>query len=85
VASALEDIAPTCPYEDPTLDTGTAIEVAYTTLVDQHMVPSEGIENMQHLGHLNRMLDSPPWDNLSLVRQLGQLLDAHVALILLAG
>jgi hypothetical protein len=40
VASTLEDIAPTCLYKDPTLGTGVAAEVAYTTLVDQHMVPS---------------------------------------------
>jgi hypothetical protein len=54
------------------------------TLVDQHMVPLEGIENMQHLDLLNGMPDSLPWDNLSHVRYLGQLEDAHVALLLLA-
>jgi hypothetical protein len=41
--SASEAIAHTCPYEDPTRGTGTAAWVAYTTLVDQHMVPSEEI------------------------------------------
>jgi hypothetical protein len=40
VVSTSEDIALTCPYEDPTLGTGAAVEVAYTSLVDQHMVPS---------------------------------------------
>jgi hypothetical protein len=85
VASTLEDITLTCPHEDPTWDTGTAAMEAYTTLVDQHMVPPEGLENMQHLDLLNRMLDLPPWDNLPLARYLGQLEDVHVILLLLVG
>jgi hypothetical protein len=84
MASILENIARACPYEDPTLSTGTALEVAYTALVDQHMVPSKRIENIQHSDLLNRMMDSPPWDNLPLVRQLGQPEDAHAVLLLMA-
>jgi hypothetical protein len=63
VASTSKDIAPTCPYEDPTLGTGAAAEVAYTTLVDQHIVPSEGTED--------RMPDLFPWGSLLPVRHLG--------------
>jgi hypothetical protein len=40
-ASALEDIAPTCPCEDPTPGTAAVAGVAYAALVDQHMVPLE--------------------------------------------
>jgi hypothetical protein len=65
------------------VSTGTALEVAYTTLVDQHMVPLKRIGNIQHSDLLNRMLDSPPWDNLPLVRQLRQPEDAHAALLLM--
>jgi hypothetical protein len=57
---ASEDIAPTCSYEVPIPGIGTTDEVAHTALVDQHMEPSEGIGNMQHLDLLNRMSDSPP-------------------------
>jgi hypothetical protein len=74
VASATEDIAPTCPCEDPTPGIGTVVEAAYATLVDQHMVPLEGIED--------RMLDLLPWDGLPPVGHPGQLSDAHVALLL---
>jgi hypothetical protein len=76
VASALEDIAPICPYEDPTPGTGAAAEVAYTTLVDQYTVPSEET--------LDRMLDLFPWGSLSPVRHSGRLEDAHVALLISA-
>jgi hypothetical protein len=82
VTSASEDIAHTCPYEDPTWVTGTAARVAYTTLVDQHMVPLEEIENMQHMDLSNRMPDSPPRDYSPLTRYLGQPEDAHVVLLL---
>jgi hypothetical protein len=44
-ASASEDIAPTCPCEDPTLGTAAAAGVAYKALVDQHMVPLERMED----------------------------------------
>jgi hypothetical protein len=67
-------IFPTCPYEDPTLGTRAAAEVAHTTLVDQHMVPSKGSED--------RMPDLFPWGSLPHVRHLGRLEDAHVALLL---
>jgi hypothetical protein len=58
--------------------------VADTTLVDRHMVPPEGIENMQHSDLLNGMSDSSQCDNLPLERQSGEPEDAHVALLLLA-
>jgi hypothetical protein len=57
------DDRPTCPCEDPTSGTRTAAGVVYTTLVDQHVVPSEGIED--------RIPDLPPWDNFPPVRHLG--------------
>jgi hypothetical protein len=43
-------------------------------LVDQHTVPSDGMEN--------RTSVVLPWDGLSPVRHLGQPKDAHVALLL---
>jgi hypothetical protein len=74
VVSASEDIVPTCPCEDPTTGTGTAAEVAYTTLVDQHMIPLEGMED--------RMLNLLPWVELPPVRHMGRPKDVHVALLL---
>jgi hypothetical protein len=41
-------------------------------LVDQHMVPLEGMED--------RMLNLLPWDGLPPMRHLGRLKDARVAL-----
>jgi hypothetical protein len=58
VASASEDIAPTYPYEDPTSGNVAAAGVAYTTLVDHHMVASEGMEDI--------MMDLLLWDGLLL-------------------
>jgi hypothetical protein len=72
VVSTSEDISPTCPCEDPTLGTIVAIAVAYTALVDQHIVPSEGMDD--------RMPDLLPWEGLLPVRHLGQQMD--VALLL---
>jgi hypothetical protein len=77
---ALENIAPTCPHEYPTPGTRTAIGVAYTVSIDQHMVPLEVNKNTQHLDLLNRMPNLPPSDNLSSGRYLGQLGYVHVAL-----
>jgi hypothetical protein len=74
VASALEDIAPTYPYKDPILGTGATGEVAYTTLVDQHMVSLEGMED--------RKTDLLLRDGLLLVRHLERPKDACVALFL---
>jgi hypothetical protein len=71
MASILEIIARACPYEDPTPSTGTALEVAYTALVDQHMVPSKRIENIQHSDLLNRMLDSPPMGQFAACETIG--------------
>jgi hypothetical protein len=62
-ALASEDIAPTCPHKDPMLGNGAAVEVAHTTLADQHMVPLEGMDD--------RMSDLLPWDGLLPVRHLG--------------
>jgi hypothetical protein len=62
VALASEDIAPTCPYEDPIPGNGAATEVAYTGLADQHMVPLEGMDD--------KMPDLLPWDGLLPVRHL---------------
>jgi hypothetical protein len=64
-ASALED-TPTCPCEDPTQGTGTAVGATYMALA-----PLEGIED--------RTSGLAPWDNSPLVRSLGLLGDAHVA------
>jgi hypothetical protein len=61
-ALALEDIAPTYPYEDPTLSTEAAAEVVYMALVDQHMVPLEGAED--------RMPNLLSWNGLPSVRHL---------------
>jgi hypothetical protein len=72
VASASEDIAPTYPYEDPTPGNVAAAGVAYTTLVDQHMVASEGMEDI--------MMDLLLWDGLLPLRHLGRSTD--VALLL---
>jgi hypothetical protein len=75
VASASEDIAPTCPCEDPTPGTRAATEVACRALADQHMVPLEGMED--------RMPDLLLWDDLPPLRHLGRPKDVHVALFLL--
>jgi hypothetical protein len=72
VVSLSEDIAPTCPCEDPTQGTVAIARVAYMALVDQHMVPSEGM--------VNRTLGLLPWDGLLPVRHLGRPTD--VALLL---
>jgi hypothetical protein len=72
VVSTSEDISPTCPCEDPTLGTIVATAVAYTALIDQHIVPSEGMDD--------RMPDLLPWEGLLPVRHLGQPMD--VALLL---
>jgi hypothetical protein len=72
VASTLEDIAPTCPCEDPTPGTIAIAGVVYTALVDQHMVPSELMED--------RMPDLLLWDGLLPVRHMGRPTD--VALLL---
>jgi hypothetical protein len=45
-------------------------------LVDQHMVPLEGMKN--------RMSGLLPWDGLLPVRHLGRPKDVHVALLLSA-
>jgi hypothetical protein len=63
VALTSEDIAFTCPCEDPTPSTVAAAGVAYMALVYQHMAPSEGMED--------RTLDLLPWDGLLPVRHLG--------------
>jgi hypothetical protein len=63
VTSSSEDIAPTCPCEDPIPGIVATTRVTYTTLVDQHMVPSEKMED--------RTPDLLPWDGLRPVRYLG--------------
>jgi hypothetical protein len=68
----LEDIAPTCPCEDPTPGTAAIAGVAYKALVDQHMVPLEIMED--------RMPDLFPWDGLLPVRHLGQSMDVALPL-----
>jgi hypothetical protein len=72
VASTLEDTAPTCPCKDPTPGTVAAIGVAYTALVDQHMVRLEGMED--------RMLDLLPWDGLLPMRHFGRPTDVVLLL-----
>jgi hypothetical protein len=54
-------------------------------LADQHMVPLDEIGNMQHLDLPSRMSDSATWENLLLMRQMGQLEDAHIAFPLFPG
>jgi hypothetical protein len=63
VALASEDIAPTCLCKDPTSGIVATAGVAYTALVDQHMMPLEGMED--------RMSDLLPWDGLLPMRHLG--------------
>jgi hypothetical protein len=74
VASTLEDIACTCPCKDPIPDTKATAEVAYTTLVDQQMVPLERMEDTTP--------DLLPWDDLPPMRHLRQPKDACVAILL---
>jgi hypothetical protein len=64
-ASTLED-TPTCPCEDPTLGTGTAVGAAYIALV-----PLDEMED--------RTSGLPPWDNSPLVRSLVLMGNAHAA------
>jgi hypothetical protein len=71
-ASASEDIAPTCPCEDPTLGTATAAGVAYAALVDQHMVPLERTED--------RMSVLLSWDCLLPARHLRRPTDVALPL-----
>jgi hypothetical protein len=71
-ASASEDIAPTCPCEDPTPGIAATAEVAYAALVDQHMVPLERTKD--------RMPDLLPWDALLPVRHWGRPMDVALPL-----
>jgi hypothetical protein len=63
VPSASKDIAPTCPYEDPTSGTEATTEVACRALADQQTVPLEGMED--------KIPDLLLWDDLLPVRHLG--------------
>jgi hypothetical protein len=72
MAPTSEDIAPTCPCEDPTSSTAAATGVAYKALVNQHMVPLKRMDD--------RMLNLLSWDGLLPVRHLGRSTDVALPL-----